>query len=61
MLFQRLTDAKNSREPEHVMVQGDQHLSKEMSHDGVAKVVKPVVLVGRSEEWVLGPEVDGEI
>ena len=27
MLFQRLTDAKNSREPEHVMVQGDQHLT----------------------------------
>ena len=27
----------------------DTNLSKEMSHDGVAKVVKPVVLVGRSE------------
>ena len=27
MLFQRLTDAKNSREPEHVMVQGDQNLT----------------------------------
>ena len=27
MLFQRLTDAKNSGEPEHVMVQGDQNLT----------------------------------
>ena len=27
MLFQRLTDAKNSRDPEHVVVKGNQHLT----------------------------------
>ena len=68
MLFKGFTDAKNSRQPEHVVIKRDQHLghfkvtfdplektlhtvkghlSKEMSNDSIAKVVKPVILVGR--------------
>jgi len=45
MLFEGFTDAKDSGKPEHVVVQGNQHLSKEMSHNGIAKIIKPMVLV----------------
>jgi len=59
VFFKRFTDAKTSRQPEHVVIKGNQNLSKEMSHDSVAEVVKPVILVGRPGEGVLCPVVDG--
>mmetsp|Transcript_3659 Transcript_3659/g.6459 ORF Transcript_3659/g.6459 Transcript_3659/m.6459 type:complete len:220 (+) Transcript_3659:404-1063(+) len=59
MLLQTLKDTEDVREPEAAPVQWNQDLCTHVADEGVAKVVKPVVLVCVSGKRMLGPMVEG--
>mmetsp|Transcript_36195 Transcript_36195/g.95385 ORF Transcript_36195/g.95385 Transcript_36195/m.95385 type:complete len:271 (+) Transcript_36195:361-1173(+) len=59
MLLEAFHDAEEAREPEASRVEGQQDLGRHLPDERIAKVIKPVILVGIARERVLRPVVDG--
>ena len=59
VLLETLHNAEQAREPEAQRVERDQDLRSDLANDGVAEIVKPVILVSVARERVLRPVVDG--
>ena len=59
MFLKTLTDPEYSGHQEELVIKRDEDLWKEMTNNGVTKVVCPMILIGSAGYRMLGPVVEG--